>query len=232
MAMGRNTSLRQAGRTAMIAAAAASAQLLGGCATKPPPPPPGPQPVVEVLEQLAWQGIASGEDSQRIERIKDAWQQALDEAREKGFRRAIEAEGELLKPDAALPRPAPTPGSYRCRVIKLGTQGGKGAAFNAYKPFFCYVEVEADLLTIVKQTGSQRPAGRLYPDANENQLIFLGTLALGTEEAPLAYGENEQRNMAGVFERVAPFRFRLVIPWPRYESKLDVIELVPVPPQP
>ena len=229
--MGQKTRLMQAGRAASLAAVIAATLLIYGCMKKPPPEPPGPQPVVEVLDQLAWQGIASAEDTMRINRIKDAWEQALDETQSKGFRRVVEAEGELLKPDAALPRPAPTPGSYRCRVIKLGTQQDKGLAFNAYKPFFCYVEVEGDLLTIVKQTGSQRPAGRLYPDANDNRLIFLGTLALGTEEAPLAYGENAQRDMAGVFERVATFRFRLVIPWPRYESKLDVIELVPVPPE-
>ena len=33
-------------------------------------------------------------------------------------------------------------------------------AFERFKPFFCYVQVEGELLTIVKQTGSQRPAGR------------------------------------------------------------------------
>jgi hypothetical protein len=90
--------------------------------------------------------------------------------------------------------------------------------------------VEKDLLTIVKQTGTQRPAGRLYADTNDKQLIFLGTLALGTEDAPLPYGERADRNMAGIMERVGPFRFRLVVPWPRYESKLDVIELIPVLP--
>jgi hypothetical protein len=34
--------------------------------------------------------------------------------------------------------------------------------------------------------------------------------------------------MAGVVERVAPFRYRLVIPWPRGNAKLDVFELIPV----
>ena len=71
-------------------------------------------------------------------------------------------------PRAALPRPAPTPGSYNCRLIKLGKAKAKGPAFESFKPFFCYVEVEDDLLTIVKQTGSQRPAGRLWEDDNPN----------------------------------------------------------------
>jgi hypothetical protein len=114
--------------------------------------------------------------------------------------------------------------------VRLGTQAkGRGAgAFTAFKPFFCYVEAEGPLLTIVKQTGSHRPAGWLYPDSEETRLVFLGTLALGTEQAPAAYGEQHDRDMAGVVERVAPFRYRLVIPWPRGNAKLDVFELIPV----
>lgn len=201
--------------------------LLGGCATT------SPAPSVELAEPALavpaseWQGIASAEDQDRIARLDQAWTAALAEARRRGVRGAIANEGELLDPAAALPRAAPPPGSYHCRVIKIGSQNGDGPAFTAYKPFFCYVEAEGPLLTIVKQTGSQRPAGRLYPESDERQ-IFLGTLALGNEEAPIAYGEDAERDMAGVVERVAPFRWRLVIPWPRTESKLDVFELVPV----
>ncbi len=201
--------------------------LAGGCATsKDEPEPIGPVGVIEVPEEPQWRSIVSTEDEDRIERLSQAWTAALDEAQK--FQTAIKGEGELLDPDVALPRPAPSPGPYRCRMIKLGTQNGNGTAFNSYKPFFCYVEAEGDLLTIIKQTGSQRPAGFLYPDSEEKRLIFLGTLALGSEEAPLAYRENPDRDMVGVMQRIAPFRYRLVIPWPRYESKLDVIELVPV----
>ena len=94
------------------------------------------------------------------------------------------------------------------------------------------VEVEGDLLTIVKQTGSQRPAGRLWEDDQPDRLIFLGSLTLGDEEQPLAYGDDPKRDMAGVLERIAPFRWRLVIPWPQSTSKLDVFELTPVAQQP
>ena len=115
---------------------------------------------------------------------------------------------------------------------KAGRSAAKGPAFESFKPFFCYVQVENDLLTIVKQTGSQRPAGRLYEDDNPERLIFLGSLALGDEQAPLAYGDDPKRDMAGVLERIAPFRWRLVIPWPQSTSKLDVFELTPVADQP
>ena len=63
-------------------------------------------------------------------------------------------------------------------------------------------------------------------------MIFLGSLALGNEQAPMAYGDDPKRDMAGVFERIAPFVWRLVIPWPQSTSKLDVFELTPVANQP
>jgi hypothetical protein len=156
----------------------------------------------------------------------------LTEARAAGFRDEIRAEGKLLNPDSALARPAPTPGSYSCRMDRLGRQGGRGPAFQKFKPFFCYVEVEGQLFTIVKQTGSQRPAGRLWEDDNANRLIFLGTLALGSEEEARAYGDDPRRDMAGVFERIGPFMWRLVIPYPQNGAKLDVFELTPVAEQP
>jgi hypothetical protein len=175
--------------------------------------------------------VATAEDESRIARAGLAWQEALADARPR-FAGEIKKEGALLDPRAALPRPAPTPGSYNCRLIKLGKARAKAPAFERFKPFFCYVQVEDDLLTIVKQTGSQRPAGRLWDDDRPDRLIFLGSLALGTEQQPLAYGDDPKRDMAGVLERIAPFRWRLVIPWPQSTSKLDVFELTPVADQP
>lgn len=219
-------------KRACVAALMALA-LVTGCETKPKLPP-GARPVVEVeppLKSNAWKGLATQADQDRLARIDSAWQQALTETG-KSFGGEIRKEGVLLKPRAALPRPAPTPGSYNCRLIKLGQSAPKTRAFESFKPFFCYVEVEGDLLTIVKQTGSQRPAGRLWEDDNADRLIFLGSLALGDEQQPLAYGDDPKRDMAGVLERIGPFRWRLVIPWPQSSSKLDVFELTPVANQP
>ena len=203
-----------------------------GCAlpTKEPP-----RPVVTAAPPTKadiWQRVASTEDLNRIRRVATGWSSGLAEARSAGFRDEIRAEGRLLDPDAAKPRPAPTPGSYSCRMIRLGRVGNKGPAFQKFKPFFCYVEVEEQLFTIVKQTGSQRPAGRLWEDDVQNRLIFLGTLALGSEEEARAYGDDPKRNMAGVFERIGPFVWRLVIPYPQSGSQLDVFELTPVAEQP
>jgi len=211
----------------------ALAAIAGGCAMKPKLPP-GVTPSVVVsppLKSERWKQLATDADEDRLNRLDSAWTAALADAR-KTDPAEIRREGALLKPKAALPRPAPTPGSYNCRLVKLGKATAKGKSYESFKPFFCYVEVEGDLLTIVKQTGSQRPAGRLWEDDNPERLVFLGSLALGDEDQPLAYGDNPRRNMAGVLERIAPFRWRLVIPWPQSTSKLDVFELTPVVNQP
>ena len=176
----------------------------------------------------AWMRLASPADEERIANVTGAWASGLADARKGNFNSILRDEARLLKENAALARPAPTPGSYNCRLVKLG---GKPAA-EKFKPFFCYVEVDGDLLTIVKQTGSARPAGRLWEDDNPRRLIFLGSLALGNEGEVRAYGEDSKRDMAGVFERIGPFVWRLVIPWPQDGSKLQVFELTPVADQP
>jgi hypothetical protein len=207
--------------------------MLAGCATKSNLPP-GVRASVEVgppPKSEAWKALATAADQDRIARLGLAWQQALDDANRTNAG-DVRREGKLLLPRASLPRPEPTPGSYNCRLIKLGKATPKDKAYESFKPFFCYVEVEGDLLTIVKQTGSQRPAGRLWLDDDPKRLVFLGSLALGNEDQPLAYGDDPKRNMAGVFERIAPFKWRLVIPWPQSTSKLDVFELTPVAQQP
>ncbi|HET9336146.1 MAG TPA: DUF4893 domain-containing protein [Sphingomicrobium sp.] len=212
----------------MVALALAGCTLPGADNDKPRPVISAPPP----LKQDVWQQIASSEDVNRIRRAGTAWSTGLEEARRAGFDNDIKAEGKLLNANAAQARPAPTPGSYSCRVIRLGRENGKGPAFQKFKPFFCYIAVEGDLFTIVKQTGSQRPAGRLWEDDNPSRLIFLGTLALGSEEEARAYGEDPRRDMAGIFERFAPFKWRLVIPFPHSGARLDVFELTPVAEQP
>ncbi|HEY9581058.1 MAG TPA: DUF4893 domain-containing protein [Rhizorhapis sp.] len=178
-----------------------------------------------------WRNVISAADKMRLEGLEAAWTDALAEARKAGYTKAVKAEGALLEPDAALPRAAPPPGPYQCRVIKLGHPQGKksGLDYIAYKGFACHVEAEEGRLWIVKQTGSQRPSGRIWPERDDRQ-IFLGAMELGDEKEPPAYGDDPDRDLAGYVERVGAFQWRIVIPDPGKESRLDVFELVPITP--
>jgi hypothetical protein len=57
--------------------------------------------------------------------------------------------------------------------------------------------------------------------------VLLGSLVLGDEERAMQYGQDEMRDVAGFVERIGPNRWRLVMPEPHFESRLDVMELVP-----
>lgn len=204
--------------------AAAAASLLAGCQTAPTPTPIA----VAVLEpepaRPAWESLLDARDRDRLGRIDQAWRQALAAARSAGFARRIAAEGPLLDPGGALPRAAPAPGSYRCRLIRLGA-GPRRRASLSESASFCYVGVEGALLSLTRQTGATRPGGYLHHDS-DTRLIFVGATARGREDVPPPYGTDPARNVSGVFERVGPFRYRLVVPWGS-GGTLDLWELVP-----
>lgn len=170
-----------------------------------------------------WRRVATAGDRDRLRRWRDAWMAALPRARA-ADPAGVAAQGALFQPDLALAGEAPS-GRYRCRVFKLGAAGTAMRDFTAYPAFDCRIDDEGRVRSFYKQTGSQRPVGLLFADGDRT--VFLGTLLLGDERAPLQYGQDRDRDMAGVLERVGERRWRLVLPWPRFESLLDVIELVP-----
>lgn len=220
-------------RLAVLLGAAALA--LAAC--QPKALRPGLQPSVSVAAPAkaeVWRSVATAADRDRLDRLGLAWSEALAEAT-RSHGGDVRREGALLRPRGGLEQPDPTPGSYNCRLIELGRGSARprGTAFTAYKPFFCYVEIDGGQLTFVKQTGSQRPSGRLWEDDDPKRMIFLGSVAMKASDKTLAYGDDPRRDMAGTFERVGPFRWRLVVPWPQGGgAKLGVYELTPVANQP
>lgn len=172
-----------------------------------------------------WRADASRSDVRRLERLDEAWDAALSEARSDGHGRELKALGPLADPRVSLARPQPTPGAYRCRTIKLGSQGMGGLSYIAYGWFRCRVALSpgGDLI-LEKTTGSQRQAGNLYPEASR-RLVFLGAIAWGSDEGRARYGRDPERDQVGVLERVGPDQYRLALPWPKQESKLDLLEL-------
>jgi prolyl-tRNA editing enzyme YbaK/EbsC (Cys-tRNA(Pro) deacylase) len=186
----------------------------------------GVGPAAAVPAAAGWRSVATGFDRERARKWRSAWVRALARARAAGHSAEIAGEGPLLDPDAALAPVASPAGLYRCRVLKLGAKSEGLLDYVAYPAFDCRISGEGGAMEFVKLTGSQRPVGRLFADS-DRRLVFLGTLQLGDEQGVLRYGHDRQRDMIGHLERIGERRWRLVFPYPAFESMLDVIELVP-----
>ena len=202
---------------------------LAACAATPPPPPPPPAstgaPGAATL--LDWRGVVTSGDRDRYRRVDAAWTLALQQARRQPGSGDLSGLGDLIQPKAGRPGVAPPPGDYRCRTVKLGSQGGEdGLGYVVYGWFACRIEMTSRGLKFSKLTGSQRPSGLLFPE-NDRHMVMLGSLALAQEPAANSYGRNPERDLVAILERIGEARWRLVVPWPQNESNLDLIELVP-----
>jgi hypothetical protein len=173
-----------------------------------------------------WQRIATEDDRERLSAWRSAWTRALAKAQAAGHDDELAREGELLAPDSAIEWKDPQPGAYQCRTLNIGARSEGMLDYVAYPPFACRISRENGLTSFAKTGGSQRPIGFILPYAPTRK-VFLGTLQLGDETRALQYGRDRERDLAAVVERIGEKRWRLVFPYPHFESTLDVIELVP-----
>ena len=197
-----------------------------------------PSPEVERTDPTGrgagWRTAATVADRARLRDWRDAWMDALAQIPQ----REIAADPQLFDPDRALPEPLPPIGTYRCRTIKLGAPGAGASRFIAYGWFSCRIEQPARTggdgdLTFTRLGGSQRPSGTLYRESRADsaprpRAIFLGSMALGDEQRPMRYGTDANRDLAGIMERIGDRRWRLILPRPRFESLLDIVEIIPM----
>lgn len=195
------------------------------------PPPPAPTQNTETpppsSDRGSWREVATDHDRGRIRNWYDAWKTALASANSGGNAEKVKQQGVLLDPEAALPNPHLPPGNYKCRTFKLGSRSGTGGlTYIDYPWFSCRVSAEQNIFSLTKLTGSQRATGLIFED-NDRRQIFLGTMVLGDESGPRNYGTDKARDMAGIVERIGSQRWRVVFPYPAYESQLDVMEIVP-----
>ena len=196
---------------------------LGGCAGHPATAPVG---VIEpAAEEPAWMGIATPADQLRIAQLHARFV-AAHAAVPRSRSKMLAAEAALVDPTAAQVLPQLPPGPYYCRLIRFGGS----ARLASFKPDFCYVNVEEKGLSFTKQTGTNLPEGWILPDGDTRQ-IFLGTFRREGEPGGKRYGDDPASDIAGIVERVSPFRWRLILTRAGGGATLDLYELVPVPPQ-
>lgn len=206
---------------------AAAALSLAACATTKPAKSVSAASVEQVAE-TGWRATITAEDSARLAALPAIWAAVRGQA-ERRSKTLWAGQDELVVADAALDHPALPPGSYNCRLVSLGQKTARGAAVRAFNPFFCYVRGEgANGLSFTKQTGTDLPGGWLHADG-ERRYVFLGAKQHKPGDNSLGYGAEGDRDLAGVVERIAPFRWRLVVPWRNGKPGLDVYELTPVP---
>jgi hypothetical protein len=173
-----------------------------------------------------WRVVSAAQDAAQIDTLPAIWTRI---AARIPPRRAklIAAEGPLLEADAALELPQLSPGSYSCRVVRIGATAGT-AQVRSFPANFCYIALDTEgTLTLTKQTGSDLPAGRLYP-AGDKRYVFLGARQSRVGDNSIAYGTTRDRDIVGVVERFGAFRWRMVSP-SRDGRSIDVYEMTPVP---
>ena len=130
--------VRTTGLTALAALILSACGSAGG-GYAPPPPPPPPDGSGPVLRD--WRSIITSYDRDRYGRVDAAWRLALEQARRQEGSGDLGTLGALIDPDAAVGGVTPPEGDYRCRTVKLGSQGGEGGlGYVVYGWFDCRIE--------------------------------------------------------------------------------------------
>lgn len=181
-------------------------------------------PIEPPLVETGWRKIATRIDQDRVQAL-GARLRAARLSVPRRLRPKLVEEGALVDPTAAQLIPELPPGPYHCRLVRFGGQ----VAFATFSPDFCYVQPGGDAVSFTKQTGSNLPQGYVYPDTNK-RMVFLGTFRAEGDGKSIGYNEDPAQDVAGIVERVSPFRWRLILTKAGKGASLDLYELVPVTP--
>ena len=201
----------------------ATSVLLAGCGH-------APKPANAAVRARPWQTVIDAGDRKRLVTLYGAWTRSLADVQRGGQMPAVTALGDLAVPDAGRAAPPPAPGGYRCRSVKLGNRED-GSVRNPTpaviaSPFRrCAILANDGLLYFDQGPGGQRVAGNLYPDGG--RMVFLGSMALVGESGTMSYGADDDRDQVGILQAIGDRRWRLELPWPKWQSNMEIIEIVP-----
>lgn len=162
--------------------------------------------------------IMTSADKTRLQDYGTARATAIAEARAGGTPGDIAALDNMLgKPLLSFSELDMT-GNWQCRTIKAGGIG----PLVVYGWFKCKVTDDGSGWMLEKLSGSQRTKGRFYDDGDE-RLIYLGSFFVAGDPAK-PYGSGPESDQVGYAFRTGPAEWRIELPSPYLESKLDVME--------
>ncbi|HEX8655559.1 MAG TPA: DUF4893 domain-containing protein [Allosphingosinicella sp.] len=196
---------------------------LTACRTERPQGPPPARPAVVLEAAEGWRSVALPQHGGVTEDMPGLFRQLAAAVR------PAAADRELLDPNLMLPRPAPAPGPYRCRIVRLGAApAAPPRGRRAGRESFCFVTLVGDRLSLTLETAA-RPLGGFLWDTNQpGRLVFLGAEFGPRGRAAPPYGEPGAISTAGLLERIGDFRYRLVVRGPQ-QGTADVYELIAAP---
>jgi hypothetical protein len=166
-------------------------------------------------------------DDARLEQGDAAFGRAVRKAMARGAAADVAILAEVMAGTPGLLAPE---GSWSCRTLKLGGE----PPLVVYGTFRCRIEPSGrDSWAIVKETGSQRLEGEIWPGDVLNLYLGVGFVGdrpatdyegfLSLEQAPVEPGQTVPQ--VGIFEQMGPDRARLLLPSPLLESDYDIIYL-------
>jgi len=180
----------------------------------------------DLPEAPQWPEQITAADAARLDR----WQEALEIGRAgvigAGEGAKLAARSPVFETDAALAGSDIPQGLYNCSITKLDGDADGGLPYIAYPSFKCRVVDQNGRKHFTKLTGSQRTIGWIDKLAGDRS-VYLGTLIYHYENTLVPYGKTAKRDQAAVVQRIGSNHWRMLFPFPAYESKIDVMELTP-----
>lgn len=164
--------------------------------------------------------IMTAADKARLASFDKIRAEAIEEAQKGGSKQDLATLDAILAgKDLAFSEGFDLTGDWRCRTVKLGGT----LPLTVYGWFKCRISDDGSGWKLDKLTGSQRTAGAFYTDS-DTRLTYLGVLYY-RDEKPKKYGSDQDRDQVAYAVRPDENRVRLEFPAPKYESKLDILEL-------
>ncbi|QKC96438.1 DUF4893 domain-containing protein [Mesorhizobium sp. NZP2298] len=163
------------------------------------------------------QKLITPADKARLDQYGETRKAALAEAKAGNPDEVKQLDALLAKPLVSFSDKDLT-GNWKCRTIKAGGL----SPLVIYGWFKCKVTDDGSGWRLEKISGSQRTQGRFFDD-NEKRAIYLGSGSVNNDRAK-PYGSGPQADQVGYAFRTSASEWRIELPAPYYESKLDIIE--------